>query len=81
MKDAMREVETTYCKFKRCLDEYSADDVKTIGEWIKTGVPVKRICGALRKEYPNANMVEATFFLHVRGDCGCPEGTLYKGAA
>ena len=52
LKDAMKMPDLRVCKFARDIENYTAEDLETLTDWIKNGLPLRRIVQALKLEYP-----------------------------
>lgn len=80
LKDAINLNKARPCRFSECIVHYSEDDIKTLGEWIATPLPVRSMVNAIRLEYPDHSMADATVTSHLRGQCSCAADAPFKGA-
>lgn len=80
LKDAMKMPDLRVCKFARDIENYTAEDLETLTDWIKNGLPLRRIVQALKLEYPEHCSSDGTVSGHLNATCSCPVDTLLKGA-
>ena len=79
LKDAMKMPDLRVCKFARDIENYTAEDLETLTDWIKIGLPLRRIVQALKVEYPEHWSSDNTVSGHLNATCSCPVDTLLKG--
>ena len=79
LKDAMKMPDLRVCKFARDIENYTAEDLETLTDWIKNGLPLRRIVQALKVEYPEHCSSDGTVSGHLNATCSCPVDTLLKG--
>jgi hypothetical protein len=80
LKDAINLNKARPCRFSDCLSHYSDEDIETLNDWITAQLPVRTMANAIKLEYPDHAMADATIAGHLRGQCSCPTEARFKGA-
>ena len=80
LRDALPKATASLCKVGKNIEHYSKDDVETLADWIQNRIPIRQINIALKTEYPEHCVAENTFFVHLRAQCQCPDGTPFRGS-